>query len=77
MTTDGWRDYKGIIPGEVWDEIEDQIYRLESKTRRRLDDPIDPLCLSIRSGASVSMPGVLDSVLNVGITDRTIVTLEQ
>ncbi len=46
--------------------------RLESVTGRRLGDPDDPLLVSVRSGARVSMPGMMDTVLNLGLNDRSV-----
>jgi pyruvate,orthophosphate dikinase len=48
-----------------------QLERLEKKVGRRLGDAADPLLLSVRSGAAVSMPGMMDTVLNVGLTPAT------
>jgi len=54
------------------EEIEDQIARLEEKAGKRFGDPDDPLLVSVRSGAAVSMPGMMDSILNVGLNDVSV-----
>ncbi len=49
-----------------------QIARLEEKAGKRFGDPDDPLLVSVRSGAAVSMPGMMDSILNVGLNDVSV-----
>lgn len=59
--------------GEVWAEVEREIERLERLTGRKfdpLDDSEPPLLVSVRSGAKVSMPGMMDTALNVGLSPR-------
>jgi pyruvate,orthophosphate dikinase len=55
--------------------LETQVFqavrRLEQETGRRFGDPDDPLLVSVRSGAAVSMPGMMDTILNLGLNDRT------
>jgi pyruvate, orthophosphate dikinase len=52
-------------------QIEEHVGRLEAATGRRFGDPADPLLVSVRSGAPVSMPGMMDTVLNLGINTAT------
>jgi pyruvate,orthophosphate dikinase len=52
-------------------EISDHVSRLEVAVGRRLGDPADPLLVSVRSGAPVSMPGMMDTILNLGLNDAT------
>ena len=52
-------------------EVEGNIARLEEATGKRLGDPRKPLLVSVRSGASVSMPGMMETILNLGLNDRT------
>ena len=52
-------------------EVEGNIARLEQATGKKLGDPKNPLLVSVRSGASVSMPGMMETILNLGLNDRT------
>ena len=74
ITTDACRAYMrdGGFPAGLDEEIEDQIARLEEKAGKRFGDPDDPLLVSVRSGAAVSMPGMMDSILNVGLNDVSV-----
>jgi len=54
------------------DEVDGQLARLEKVMDRRFGDPAAPLFVSVRSGAAVSMPGMMDTVLNLGLTDETL-----
>lgn len=58
-------------------EIDSNLRKLEKKMGKRLGDEKNPLFLSVRSGAPVSMPGMMDSVLNIGLNDKTINGLEK
>ncbi|MFB9760695.1 pyruvate, phosphate dikinase [Ectobacillus funiculus] len=60
------------IPAEIQSQILDALHRLEEKTGKRLGDPTDPLLVSVRSGAVFSMPGMMDTVLNLGMNDETV-----
>jgi pyruvate,orthophosphate dikinase len=55
---------------QTWQAVLDGVTWLEQQTGRRLGDPSAPLLVSVRSGAPVSMPGMMDTVLNLGITDE-------
>ena len=62
--------------GDTWpegalDEIADAVQDLEARMGKRLGDPTDPLLVSVRSGAPFSMPGMMDTVLNLGLTDAS------
>jgi pyruvate,orthophosphate dikinase len=56
------------LPDELWTAVLDGIARLEAETGRTLGAPENPLLLSVRSGAAVSMPGMMDTILNLGMT---------
>ena len=58
-------------PKRLDDEITEHMSRLESTVGRRFGDPNDPLLVSVRSGAPVSMPGMMDTILNLGLNDAT------
>ena len=62
--TAGW-------PADLDAQIEAHIHRLAELTGRRLGDPGDPLLVSVRSGAPISMPGMMDTILNLGLNDAT------
>src|ERR1039458_1922998 len=63
------------MPDGLAAEIERARRRLERSMGKRLGDPADPLLVSVRSGAKFSMPGMLDTVLNLGLNDRSVVGL--
>ncbi len=60
---------KGEFPEGLWEEVLEHVARLEEKTGKRFGDPENPLLASVRSGAPVSMPGMMDTVLNLGLND--------
>ncbi len=59
-------------PAGLWDEIPAALREIERETGRGFGDPSRPLLLSVRSGAAVSMPGMMDTILNVGTTSKTV-----
>jgi pyruvate,orthophosphate dikinase len=63
---------RGKIPSDVTREIAAQLVRLERATGKKFGDPKNPLLVSVRSGARFSMPGMMDTVLNLGLNDRTV-----
>ena len=67
----------GALPEGLEGEVTEALDRLESHTGRRLGDAADPLLVSVRSGARESMPGMLDTVLNLGLNDETVAGLAQ
>ncbi len=74
ITTDACRAYmrdRGI-PNGLEEEIEEQITRLEEKAGKQFGDSDDPLLVSVRSGAAISMPGMMDTILNVGLNDDAV-----
>ncbi len=60
------------FPDGLEDEVADHLSRLEDKMGKRLGDPRNPLLVSVRSGAKFSMPGMMDTVLNVGLNDESV-----
>ena len=60
------------VPTGLGDEIEEHLVRLEEATGKRLGDRGDPLLVSVRSGATVSMPGMMDTILNLGLNDEAV-----
>ncbi|UCH57621.1 MAG: pyruvate, phosphate dikinase, partial [Candidatus Bathyarchaeota archaeon] len=59
----------GEFPEGLWEEIMEHVERLEEITGKRFGDPKKPLLVSVRSGAPISMPGMMDTVLNLGLND--------
>src|SRR6476620_5323592 len=59
------------VPKEVDGQIHDALKKLESQMGKKLGDPNDPLLLSVRSGAKFSMPGMMNTILNLGLNDET------
>jgi pyruvate,orthophosphate dikinase len=62
----------GGVPAALRDEVNHHLSRLEETTGKKLGDPLDPLLVSVRSGAAVSMPGMMETVLNLGLNDATV-----
>jgi pyruvate, orthophosphate dikinase len=61
----------GAWPKGLEEQVEAALARLEELAGKRLGDPTDPLLVSVRSGARVSMPGMMDTVLNLGLNDES------
>ncbi|HNW47287.1 MAG TPA: pyruvate, phosphate dikinase [Thermotogota bacterium] len=62
-------------PEELKDQVEAAMKMLEKETGKRLGDLVNPLLVSVRSGAAISMPGMMDTILNLGLNDRTVEAL--
>jgi len=71
ITTDACRAYleSRRLPAGLEDEIDAHVARLEERTGRRFGSSDDPLLVSVRSGAAISMPGMMDTILNLGLDD--------
>jgi len=74
VTTEACNYYSstGIFPEGLEEEIQSKMKILESKTGRMFGDESNPLLVSVRSGAPISMPGMMDTVLNLGLNDKTV-----
>ncbi len=74
ITTEACRAYlrDGREPDGLQDEISQHLADLERAMGRRLGDPADPLLVSVRSGAKFSMPGMMETVLNIGLNDESV-----
>ena len=59
------------FPEGLWDQVQEGLRTVEAATGKRLGDEKDPLLVSVRSGAAMSMPGMMDTVLNLGLNDRS------
>ena len=75
ITTDACRAYIANgkhVPEGLDEEIARHLSSLEERTGKRFGDPDDPLLVSVRSGAAISMPGMMDTILNVGLNDVSV-----
>ncbi len=75
VTTEACNQYLaggGVLPEEVWQQAMEAMKVLEEKTGKKFGDPVRPLLVSCRSGAKFSMPGMMDTVLNIGLNDETV-----
>jgi len=63
---------KGKVPKEVDEEVAAALEKLEQQMDQKLGDPENPLLVSVRSGAKFSMPGMMDTVLNLGLNDESV-----
>jgi pyruvate,orthophosphate dikinase len=74
ITTEACRAYlanKGKFPPGLWEQATAALKTLERKTDKHFGDPNNPLLVSVRSGAKFSMPGMMDTVLNLGLNEET------
>src|SRR5881392_3887009 len=75
ITTDACKAYMAaddVLPDGLMDEVAEARTALEAKMGKQLGDPNDPLLVSVRSGAAFSMPGMMDTVLNLGLNDVSV-----
>jgi len=74
ISTDACRAYleAGTMPAELEAEVSEHLTGLEQRMGKKLGDAEDPLLVSVRSGAKFSMPGMMDTVLNVGLNDHSV-----
>ncbi len=74
ITTDACRAYlkNREVPEGLDDEIEQHLATLEQQTGKNFGETSDPLLVSVRSGAAVSMPGMMDTILNLGLNDAAV-----
>ena len=79
ITTRVCVDYlkKNEFPEGLWEDVKEQMARLESAMEARFGGDENPLLVSVRSGARDSMPGMMDTVLNLGMNDATVAALER
>src|SRR5512147_84645 len=63
---------KKKYPKELRDQVQKSMAKVEKTMGSRFGDPRNPLLLSVRSGARVSMPGMMDTILNLGLNERTV-----
>ncbi len=67
-----YQDHDGAYPDGLRDEVADNLKKLEAATGKTFGDDSNPLLVSVRSGAAVSMPGMMDTILNLGLNDVSV-----
>ena len=75
MTTEACNAYLEAgeqLPEGLWEQSLEALKAIEKQTGKKFGDPKNPLLVSVRSGAKLSMPGMMDTVLNVGLNDETV-----
>ncbi|XP_078441149.1 pyruvate orthophosphate dikinase [Wolffia australiana] len=78
ISTEACEEYQELghqLPVGLWDEVLDGLQAVEEDMDATLGDPSRPLLLSVRSGAAISMPGMMDTVLNLGLNDEVVAGL--
>ena len=75
VSTDGFRAFQdngNALPEDLWRQVRDHFGEVEEATGRKFGDAANPLLVSVRSGSKFSMPGMMDTVLNLGLNDETV-----
>jgi len=74
VTTDACRETMrtGEVPKALWPEVDEHVERLQDRSGKRFGDAHEPLLVSVRSGAAISMPGMMDTILNLGLNDTAV-----
>ncbi len=75
ITTEACNDYFAAgeqLPDGLWDDVLEAVKAVERETGKGFGDPANPLLVSVRSGAKFSMPGMMDTVLNLGLNEQTL-----
>src|SRR5207244_8643669 len=74
ITTEVCNEYirTGKLPGGLMEQVQSALAEIERDMGKKLGDPANPLLLSVRSGARFSMPGMMDTVLNLGLNEETL-----
>ena len=75
ITTETCMDYinnGNRMPAGLMDEVKEALKDVEAKTGKKFGDKTNPLLVSVRSGARVSMPGMMETILNLGLNDETV-----
>ncbi len=81
ITTEVCTEYtqqgRDAVVADIKEDVEKAIAHVENLTGKKFDDPSNPLLVSVRSGARASMPGMMDTVLNLGMNDATVATMAE
>jgi len=77
VTTEACREYlrTGTVPEGMFAEVEQHLRLMQTRIGKRLGNPGDPLLLSVRSGGKFSMPGMMETILDIGLSDASVVGL--
>ncbi|KAH7299081.1 hypothetical protein KP509_25G071800 [Ceratopteris richardii] len=78
ITTETCQEYDDNdkkLPEVLWEEVREALRLIEEDMQLKLGDPAKPLLVSVRSGAAISMPGMMDTVLNLGLNDEVVIGL--
>ena len=67
-----WFKHGESYPANFWEELAVAVRLLEERTGKSFGNAANPLLVSVRSGAAISMPGMMDTVLNLGLNDETV-----
>ena len=71
-----YKNKKKLTP-KIFSEIKKELKKVETKTKKKFGDNSNPLLVSVRSGSRVSMPGMMDTILNLGLNDKTVNALSK
>ena len=80
ITTEACKEFYRLgrrFPNGMWESVVEQVHALEQETGRTFGGANDPLVVSVRSGSPASMPGMMDTILNMGVVDKTVDGLAQ
>src|SRR3954454_4760441 len=79
ITTEACREYlrTGSVPAGLFPRVEEHLRLVETRMGKRLGDRDDPLLLSVRSGGKFSMPGMMETILDVGLNDESVLGLAE
>ncbi len=81
ITTEVCTEYtqlgRDAVVADIKEDVQKAIKHVEDLTGKKFDDPSNPLLVSVRSGARASMPGMMDTVLNLGMNDATVATMAE
>ena len=75
VTTEACNEYYRLgkkLPAGLWEQVLEALHVVEKETGKTFGDAKNPLLVSVRSGARMSMPGMMDTVLNVGLNEQTL-----